>query len=174
MTSCTVAGLTSGDSYTFTVTATNGIGTGPASSASNPVTPMTLPGAPRSVSATRGDASATVSWTAPSSNGGSAITRYIVIASGSDGQACATAGTTSCTLTSLDNGTAYTFTVTAANMFGMGPASGASNQITPVAPSNTALKLSATTLTYGNEQAENLSVTASSPTRRPELAQLMA
>ena len=162
MTSCTVAGLTSGDSYTFTVTATNGIGTGPASSASNPVTPMTLPGVPRSVSATRGDASATVSWTAPSSNGGSAITRYIVIASGSDGQACATAGTTSCTLTSLDNGTAYTFTVTAANMFGMGPASGASNQITPVAPSNTALKLSATTLTYGNEQVEQLSVRVSS------------
>jgi hypothetical protein len=154
-TSCTVAGLTSGDSYTFTVTSTNGVGTGPASSDSNPVTPMTVPGAPRNVSAT-------VSWTAPSSDGGSAITRYIVIASGIDAQACATAGTISCTVTSLSNGTAYTFSVTAANKFGTGPASSASNRITLLAPSSTALKLSATTLTYGNEQVEQLSVGVSS------------
>ena len=37
--SCAVTGLTNGTSYTFAVTATNGIGTGPGSSASNAVTP---------------------------------------------------------------------------------------------------------------------------------------
>ncbi len=39
----TVTGLTNGDTYTFTVTATNSQGTGAASAASNPVTPMGSP-----------------------------------------------------------------------------------------------------------------------------------
>ena len=38
-TSVNVTGLTNGTTYTFTVSATNAIGTGPASSASNAVTP---------------------------------------------------------------------------------------------------------------------------------------
>ena len=161
-TSCNVAGLTSGDTYTFTVTATNGVGTSPVSGASNAVTPMTLPGAPTGVSAVSGNASATVSWTAPSSDGGSAIIRYVVIASGSGGQACTMVGATSCTVTGLQDGTAYTFTVTAANIFGTGPASRTSNQVTPIAGSSIAFKLSETQLTYGNEQVEHVSVTVSS------------
>jgi hypothetical protein len=39
----TVHGLTNGVSYTFTVTATNGIGTGPPSASSTPVTPLAGP-----------------------------------------------------------------------------------------------------------------------------------
>ena len=42
-TSATVSGLTNGTSYTFTVSATNAVGTGSASAPSNPVTPSSTP-----------------------------------------------------------------------------------------------------------------------------------
>ena len=76
----TVTGLDNGTAYTFTVTATNDVGTGNASAASNSVTPATLPGTPGSVSAERGDQQATVSFSDPSANG-SPIDHYTVTAS---------------------------------------------------------------------------------------------
>jgi hypothetical protein len=138
-TSTTVTGLANGTAYTFTVTATNGVGTGPASAASAAVTPAapTVPAAPTGVTATAGNASATVSWTAPA-NGGSPITSYTVTPYiGSAAQtalATTVAGNppaTSTTVTGLTNGTAYTFTVTATNGVGTGPASAASAAVTP-------------------------------------------
>ena len=45
LTGCTVEGLTNGTSYTFTATATNGGGTGPASEGSSAVTPAAIPAA---------------------------------------------------------------------------------------------------------------------------------
>ncbi|MEO7172032.1 fibronectin type III domain-containing protein, partial [Flavobacterium sp.] len=76
----TIAGLTNGTAYTFTVTATNAVGTSLGSSASAAATPKTVPGAPTGALATAGNASAVVSWTAPTSNGGSAVTGYTVTA----------------------------------------------------------------------------------------------
>ena len=69
-----ITGLTNGTAYTFTVTATNAIGTGAASGASNSATPAGVPGAPTIGTATPGNTTASVTFTAPASNGGSAIT----------------------------------------------------------------------------------------------------
>jgi hypothetical protein len=137
-TSTTVTGLTNGSTYTFTVTATNAIGKGPASTASTAVTPTapTAPGAPTGVSATAGNATATVSWTAPG-NGGSPITSYTVtpfIGSTALAPTTVSAPATSATLTGLTNGLTYTFKVTATNSIDSGPASAASNAVTPSAP----------------------------------------
>ncbi|MBK7791209.1 MAG: fibronectin type III domain-containing protein [Betaproteobacteria bacterium] len=130
-TSITVSGLTNGTAYTFTVTATNAVGTGPASAASAAVTPATVPGAPTAVTATRGNGQATVGFTAPASDGGSAITQYTATSNPGNFTGNCTAPCTSITVSGLANGTAYTFTVTATNAVGTGPASAASAAVTP-------------------------------------------
>ena len=89
-----------------------------------------LPGAPTIGVATAGNTQASVTFSAPGSAGGSAITLYTAT-SNPDGKTgtSATAGTI--TVTGLTNGTAYTFTVTATNATGTGAASAASNSVTP-------------------------------------------
>jgi hypothetical protein len=96
---------------------------------------ITKPDAPTGVTATSGgNATSTVSWSAPTLDGGSAITRYTATANG--GQSCESA-TTSCSVSGLTNGTAYTFTVTATNAIGISDSSTASSPITPSAPAPT-------------------------------------
>lgn len=96
-------------------------------------TSTSVPTAPPSVTATAGNAQATVSWAAPATDGGAAISAYTVTAA-PGGQSCATTGSLSCVVTGLINGTAATFTVTATNVVGEGPASAASASVTPIAP----------------------------------------
>src|SRR5579884_1016163 len=93
-------------------------------------TPVTTPGAPTGVTATAGTNQATVSWTAPSNNGGAAISGYTVTSS--PGNITATSTGTSATVSGLTAGTRYTFTVTAANSVGTGTASAASNAVIPI------------------------------------------
>jgi hypothetical protein len=76
----TVTGLTNGSSYTCKVTATNLVGTSPASPASDPVIPRSPPGAPIGVRAVSGNATGslgpvTVVFT-PGSGNGSPITSF--------------------------------------------------------------------------------------------------
>ena len=126
----TVAGLTNGTAYTFTVEAINAKGTGaPATSPS--VTPFTVPGAPTGVTATAGNQSAHVTWTAPADTNGSPITGYTVVASPGGQEVEVGGDTTEADVTGLTNGTAYTFTVIAKNAAGNSAASAPSNAVTP-------------------------------------------
>jgi hypothetical protein len=128
----TVSGLTTGTAYTFTVKATNAVGQSAASAASNSATPATVPGAPTIGTATStGSSTATVAFTQPASNGGSAITSYTATSSPSGiTGTLSQAGSGTITVSGLAASTAYTFTVTATNVVGTGTASAASNSIT--------------------------------------------
>ena len=124
-------------SRTVTVTAPAGVSgsstisvkTGTTTLLSFVVTVTGLPGAPTIGAATAGDAQATVAFTAPASNGGAAITSYTVTSD--PGGITATGTASPITITGLTNGTSYTFTVTATNDVGTGPASAASNAVVP-------------------------------------------
>ena len=92
------------------------------------------PGQATNVTATGGNASVGVSWSAPAS-GGPVTTYTITPYIGSTAQTPTTVtgapAPTSGIVTGLTNGTTYTFTVTAANPNGTGPASASSNAVTP-------------------------------------------
>ncbi len=116
---CAVTGLTNGTSYTFTVTATNSAGTGAASGPAT-ATPVAAPGAPTGLTLAAGNGAVNVSWTAPSSNGGSPITGYTVT-SYPGGRTCTwTSGPLDCSVTGLTNGDSYSFWVAATNAVGTG------------------------------------------------------
>ena len=133
--SCSISGLSSGDTYTFTVTASNSDQPGSPSDPSSAFTLASVPDAPTGASAIRGNTSASVAFTTPVSDGGAAVTGYTVTATdttdaGNGGQH--QAGTSSpITMTGLVNGDTYTFTVTATNAAGTSAPSGASNAIIP-------------------------------------------
>jgi hypothetical protein len=95
-------------------------------------TPRTVPGAPV-VTARAGDASATVSWAPPASDGGAAVESYTVTAAPSGATVTLPAGARSVRVPRLPNGVAARFTVTAANAAGSG-APGTSGAVTPRLP----------------------------------------
>jgi LPXTG-motif cell wall-anchored protein len=99
--------------------------------------PSTSPSEARRVSATAGNTSAVVSWSAPTSNGGSAITGYTVTSS-PGGFTATTTGARTATVSGLTNGTPYTFRVVATNAVGGSPPSPASVAVTPAAASSPA------------------------------------
>ena len=96
----------------------------------------TYAAAPTGVSGTGISSTVSLSWTAPASNGGSAITDYTVQYSANSGStwttfARAASASTSATVTGLTRGTAYIFRVAAVNALGNGAFSAASSAITP-------------------------------------------
>ena len=124
--------LANGTTYTFTVQALNGAGTGPESEPTSPVTAAPVPGAPTAVVATAGDGEATVAFAPPASAGGAPITSYTATAS--PGGQTATGDGSPLVVTGLTNGVSYTFTVAATNSFGDSFPSTPSAAVVPLGP----------------------------------------
>ena len=133
--SCTFTGLTNGTSYSFSVTASSS-SDGDGSSSSVAATPYGLPATPTGLTATPGNGSVVLEWNAVTSLGGGTLTRYVVTAYNSAGQAvgtCTSTSATHCTITGLTNGTAYTFKVATVASGGSSAASSPTASVTPQA-----------------------------------------
>jgi fibronectin type 3 domain-containing protein len=136
--------------YYYVVTADNDKGEG---GFSNQVaaTPATIPGAPQSVSSTKGNNQVVLNWVAPISNGGSAITQYHIYRSTTSGGPYTEIGF-SVTLTYTDNtvvnGNIYYYVITSENSKGEG---GFSNQVSAI-PSTIPSVPQSLQLTIGNNQ----------------------
>jgi len=133
--STTVTGLTNGTPYFFRVYAVNAVATAASTgsawrTAASSVTPAatTVPGAPTSPVASQqspqSSTGLTLSWTAPASNGGSAITQYAIQYSTEPDMVTSPVmtGSTATTynINSLLNGATYYFRVAAVNAIGTG------------------------------------------------------
>jgi titin len=115
------------------VVATNPAGDSVASATVNG-SPVTIPGKPTISAVEPGSNSVLVRWRAPSATGGASVTNYTVVAS-PGGNSCSTSGAVLyCTVTGLDNGTSYAFTVTATNSAGTGSASASYNGVPAASP----------------------------------------
>ena len=141
-TSTTIASLATGRVYQVQVRAVNADGDGEWSasrSGSTGTVVETVPGAPTGFTATSGDTEVALSWAAPASTGGAAITQYQYrYAAGtmvpsdvpwidvpdSDDAGASIADERGVTVTGLVNGTQYAFEVQAVNGIGAGPAAG--------------------------------------------------
>ena len=130
-----------GGTYSVTLTVTDNQGaTGTAGRqvAVNAPTTPTAPGVPTGVTATAGNGSATVSWTAPG-DGGSALTAYVVTpyigaTAQTPVEVTGAPPAKTATVSGLTNGTAYTFRVAARNAVGTSTPSAPSGAVTPAAP----------------------------------------
>ena len=123
-TTATVTGLTNSTVYYFKVAAVNSVGTSAYSAVSSGVTPG-VASAPTSLTVSSGPTGMNVSWTAPTSTGGSAITDYVVQYTTSAGYSYVTfsdgtSTTTSATITGLIAGSTYYIRVAAVTSLATG------------------------------------------------------
>ncbi|WP_338868818.1 FG-GAP-like repeat-containing protein [Myxococcus stipitatus] len=126
--------LTNGVLTTFTVRAVNAVGEGPHSAHSKAMVPATGPGLPLAVSATASVRGASVTWHEPEDTGGLPVVAYVVTASPGGIILAVEGRETQATFTRLQNDTEYTFTVSARNAMGQGPAATSAAVRTPARP----------------------------------------
>lgn len=129
--SYTKTGLTNGTTYSFKIRAVNSLGESTASEQKTAI-PGAVPSMPLNFTAVGGNNQVVLSWQAPDSNGGLAITGYEIQTDG--GSWTPVGNVLTYTVTGLTNGTSYTFRVRAVNAMGNGTQSDAKNA-SPKAPS---------------------------------------
>ncbi len=118
----TDTGLVNGQTYYYQVSAVNAIGEGPKSNEAS-ATPATLPDPPQNLTATAGDQQVSLSWSPPSSDGGSAVTNYRIHRGTTPGGEVflkEVGNVTSYVDTGLSNGQTYYYQVSAVNAIGEG------------------------------------------------------
>ena len=129
------------------------------------------PSAPQSLAATAGSGSVSLSWAAPSSNGGSPVTGYDIYRGTSAGGESATPIASNVTGTSfsdksVDNGTTYYYKVAAVNAVGVSPQSNEASA-TPQQPATPPAAPTGLTATAAGPGQVNLSWTAAVPGTAP-------
>lgn len=147
-----ISGLTNGTAYRFAVRAFNRVGAGPVSTASSPVTPAGLPGAPSAVTASPGDGTVRLSWQ-PADGNGAPVQSYIVtVLPGGRQVSMDPSGTVGShvVISALTNGTRYGFVVQARNRVGTGGKSPSSNLVTPKWVTRLSIARSASLVRYGS------------------------
>jgi hypothetical protein len=130
---------------------------------------LTEPGRAGTPTGTAGDGSVSLTWAAPASDGGSAITDYVVEYSTNDTTwstfVDGTSALTSATVTGLANATTYRFRVTVRNDVADGVVSTASATVTPAAPTTTTT--TTTTLAPTTTTTTTLAPTTTTTTLAP-------
>ena len=117
-----ITGLTNGTTYNVKLRAVNGAGSGLASSTQSG-TPKTVPGAPTIGSVTSGDKQLSVTFSAPTNNGGDTISNYEYSTNNGSSWSSASSTSSPIVITGLTNGTTYNVKLRAVNGPGSGPAS---------------------------------------------------
>ena len=163
-TNWTDTGVTNGTTYYYQVSAVNSIGEGLRSSerSATPTTAPTAPGAPSLGPATAGNGSVALAWSAPTSNGGAAISGYKIYrgtSSGNESLYTTLGNVTGWTDTSASNGVTYYYQVSAVNSVGEGGRS-SERSATPAAP---ATAPGATTLGSATASAGSIALSWSAP-----------
>lgn len=130
------ATLTNGQAYNIRILAVNSVGDGAATSNVS-ATPRTTPSAPTISSVTAGNQQLSVAFSAPSSNGGDAITNYEFSTNGGSSFTARNPASTASpiVITGLTNGQAYNVQIRAVNGAGSGTATGNSAGTPVAAPS---------------------------------------
>jgi len=115
-------GLTNGQTYFYTVSATNAAGEGPESNETD-ATPIGAPGAPIGLTAVGGDRLAVLDWSPPTDDGGSPILNYMIYRGTTPGFErfiTQIGNVTTFTNIGLSNGQTYYYMVAAENAAGEG------------------------------------------------------
>ena len=150
--SAVITGLSSGISYDFRVIAINAIGASVASNIVSDVRLASISGAPTDLSATMGNGQISLTWTEPINNGGVPITNYYLeykLSSAGEWLGILGGESTTAIISSLVNGSAYDFRVSAINATGTSSPS----EIVSMTPGNTPSAPLNVSATRGNGQA---------------------